>query len=73
MTKQTPRTIIDISALPDSARVRLPVLAQNLAVSKSTVRRWVQAGLLPKPARLGRVITWKAGDLKKLLASEVTV
>lgn len=72
MSEQNPLTIIDITALPDCTRVRLPVLSRTFAVSQSTVRRWVQAGLLPKPTRLGRVIAWRAGDLKKLLASEVT-
>jgi predicted DNA-binding transcriptional regulator AlpA len=71
MNEQTPRTVIDITALPDCARVRLPVLTRTFAISQSTVRRWVQAGLLPKPTRLGRVISWRASDLKALLAGEV--
>jgi predicted DNA-binding transcriptional regulator AlpA len=62
------KTPIDIAALPDQARVRLPTVLQTFAVSESTITRWVRAGLLPAPVKTGNVIAWKAGDLKKVLA-----
>ena len=59
---------IDIAALPDTARVRLPTVLATFAISESTVTRWVRAGLLPAPTKLGNVISWRALDLKQVLA-----
>jgi len=56
-------------ALPDAAHVRLPIVASLYATSSSNVWRWVKAGLVPAPRKLGPQTTvWNVGDLRKALA-----
>ena len=47
--------------LPDSAFVRLPVVAALHGVSPATVWRWSRAGTLPRPVRRGGVTVWNVG------------
>lgn len=55
--------------LPESANVRLPVVAALCGVSRVTVWRWSKSGRLPKPRRLSEGITaWNVGDLRQVLA-----
>lgn len=54
--------------LPAVAFVRLPVVAALFACSKPTVWRRVNAGLIPKPRKLGpRVTAWQVGELRQTL------
>jgi predicted DNA-binding transcriptional regulator AlpA len=60
------RALEDFDRLPDSAEVRLPVVAALLGISTVTVWRWSASGRLPKPTRRGGVTTWRVGALRRL-------
>lgn len=51
-------------SLPNSANVRLPVVAALKGVSPSTVYRMSADGRLPKPRREGRITAWNVGELR---------
>lgn len=52
--------------LPDSAYVRLPVVAALLGISPMTVWRWSRSGRLPRPKKVGpKVTAWNVGELRK--------
>lgn len=63
-----PAYLASFDSLPDSANVKLPVVAALHGVSAITVRRWAKAGILPAPARRGGVNLWNVGDLRRSLA-----
>lgn len=47
------------SVLPSEGFVRMPQLVAVFSVSESTIWRWVRAGKLPKPVKLGeRTSAW---------------
>lgn len=51
--------------LPESANVRLPVVAALCGVSPVTVWRWSKSGRLPTPRRLSEGVTgWNVGELR---------
>ncbi len=57
--------------LPESANVRLPVVAALCGVSPVTVWRWSKSGRLPTPRRLSEGVTgWNVGDLRQALAKQ---
>lgn len=44
--------------------IRAKTIAEDKGVSVSTVWRWVQAGILPKPIKLtNRTTVWRADDI----------
>ena len=49
---QIPSTLVDEGWLNSKG------LASRLGISDLTVRRWVRAGKLPPPIRLGRSVRW---------------
>jgi predicted DNA-binding transcriptional regulator AlpA len=55
--------------LPDSAHVRLPVVAALFGISHVTVWRWSKRGLLPRPSRINSITFWQAGQLRACLAT----
>ncbi|QUP53557.1 transcriptional regulator [Ralstonia syzygii] len=55
--------------IPDVARVRLPVVAALYACSPRTVRNRVAAGDIPPPEKIGGMLTWAAGDLRRALGT----
>lgn len=55
--------------LPDSAHVRMPVVAGLHGISTATVTRWSKDGRLPAPMKRGGVTTWNVGDLRRAMAS----
>lgn len=56
---------------PDSANVRISVVASLYACSHATIWRAVKAGIIPKPRRLTPGITcWNVGELRAALAAE---
>lgn len=58
-------------SLPDSANVRLPIVAILLGCSDATVWRMVKRGDLPKPRKLtARVTAWNVGQLRACLGGE---
>ena len=67
-----PDSLSNFDSLPNSANVRLPVVAALFACSGVTVWRRVKAGTLPKPRKLGtRVTAWNVGELRQALAVHV--
>ena len=64
---QTPaHALYDFDSLPDSAHVRLPTVAAWKAIGPATVWRWVKAGRLPAPVKIGPNVTaWRVGDLRR--------
>lgn len=67
-----PSALAQFDQLPDSASVRLPVVAALNGISAPTVWRWVKAGLLPAPKKLGPNTTvWSVGDLRRHRAGHV--
>lgn len=64
-----PDALRNFDSLPDSANVRLPVVAWLNGCSAATVWRMVKRGTLPAPRKLSeRVTAWNVGDLRKALA-----
>jgi predicted DNA-binding transcriptional regulator AlpA len=63
-----PAALANFDSLPDSAHVRLPVVAAWRSSSPATVWRHVKAGLLPAPVKLGPNTTaWRVGDLRRAM------
>jgi predicted DNA-binding transcriptional regulator AlpA len=63
-----PDALKNFDSLPDAANVRQPVVEALFACSSTTVWRRVQAGLIPKPKKLGpRVTVWNVGELRQAL------
>ena len=68
-----PRALQNFDSQPDSAYVRQPVVQGLFAISAATVRRMVKRGTLPAPRKLSeRVTAWNVGQLRAVLAGEVT-
>ncbi len=63
-----PASLRNFDSLPDSANVRLPVVAALFACAPATVWRRVKAGTLPAPRKLSeRVTAWNVADLRRAL------
>lgn len=61
-----PASLAQFDDLPDSASVRLPVVAALNGISAPTVWRWVKAGRLPAPRKAGPNTTvWSVGELRR--------
>ena len=61
-----PAALKQFDNLPNSAHVRLPVVAAWRGCSAATVWRHVKLGLIPKPVNLGPNLTaWRVGDLRQ--------
>lgn len=66
-----PAALAHFDNLPDSAHVRLPVVAAWRGISAATVWRHVRQGLLPKPTKIGPNTTaWQVGELRRALSSK---
>lgn len=66
MNRPFPAALAQFDDLPDSAHVRALVVAGLHGVSVATVWRWVQAGRLPAPIKLGPNTTaWRVRDLRR--------
>jgi predicted DNA-binding transcriptional regulator AlpA len=64
----------NFDSLPNSAYVRLPVVAALFACSRSSVWRGVTAKRIPEPQKLSdRVTAWNVGSLRTALANIVKV
>ena len=62
-------SLAQFDTLPASAHVRLPVVAALYSVGPATVWRWVKAGRLPAPVKLGPNTTaWRVGELRRVMA-----
>jgi len=66
-----PTALRNFDALPDSANVRLPVVAALFACSTVTVWRRVKRGTLPAPRKLSEGVTaWNVGQIRQALKGE---
>jgi predicted DNA-binding transcriptional regulator AlpA len=68
-TAPIPVALQHFDELPDSANVRLPVVAGLEGVSDPTVWRWSGNGKLPRPNKHGGVATWNVGELRRARAA----
>lgn len=65
---EVPAALAQFDQLPDSAHVRLPIVAALHGISAPTVWRWVKSGRLPQPVRFsGRVTAWRVQDVRARL------
>lgn len=54
--------------LPEEGFVRLKKVLEVIPVSRSTWFRGIQAGLYPKPVKIGeRASAWRVEDIRKLI------
>jgi predicted DNA-binding transcriptional regulator AlpA len=49
------------------AYCRIDTLARELDVSETTVRDYVNRGLLPRPRKIGRCALWKWAEVEAML------
>ena len=67
-----PDALANFDRLPDSAFVRLPVVASLFACSPVTIWRMVQKRTLPAGRKISEGVTaWNVGELRKVLNGEV--
>lgn len=68
-TERLPASLRNFDELPDSANVRLPVVAALFACAPVTVWRRVKSGSIPAPRKFGeRLTAWNVGELRKALS-----
>lgn len=58
----------EFDKLPDSAGVRVPVVAALFSITPVTVWRWTKSGKLPAPTKRGGTTTWNVGALRRLMS-----
>lgn len=49
--------------------IRPRVLASQLGVGRTTLYRWVAAGILPSPVRIGGIVGWRPQDIETAINS----
>ena len=65
-----PDALKNFDSLPDSANVRLPVVAALYGCSPATIFRRVKSGHIPAPRKISeRVTAWNVGALRRALAA----
>jgi predicted DNA-binding transcriptional regulator AlpA len=69
MKQHNASSLTDFDTLPDSARVRLPVVAALFGVSAPTVWRWSRNGTIPSPIKVGGTTSWSVADLRRIKAT----
>lgn len=63
-----PPTVEHFDRLPDSAHLDLPALKGITGKSRATLYRWIEAGLLPPPRKLGPTRNyWLVGEIRRAL------
>ncbi len=63
----------NFDSAPDSAHVKLPVVAALFACSAATVYRRIKAGTLPAPRKFSeRNSAWNVGEVRRALATTVS-
>jgi predicted DNA-binding transcriptional regulator AlpA len=65
-------TVANFDKLPDSARIKQPVVELLLSVSYATVWRKVKDGTFPKPRKDGAATSWSVGQIRAIMNGEVT-
>jgi predicted DNA-binding transcriptional regulator AlpA len=76
MKSRTSTSVIDpaltlFDEMPDSAKVRVRVVAALEGCCTATVWRRVQLGLLPAPQKIGNTTVWLVGDLRQTWAERL--
>lgn len=67
-------TLRDFDQLPDTANVRLPIVAALFACSSASIWRGVKAKRIPAPRKLTpRTTCWNVGELRKALSTKASV
>lgn len=69
-SKSIPTALVNFDDLPDSQRVRLPVVTALLGVSNATVWRMVKAKRLNAYKLTERTTSFSVGELRALLAAK---
>ncbi len=64
-------TVANFDKLPDTARLKQPVVELLLSVSHATVWRKVNDGTFPKPRKDGASTSWSVGQIRAILNGEV--
>lgn len=65
----TSEALARFDTLPADAYVRAPVVAALFTLSRSSVWRWVKAGRIPTPIKIGPQTTaWRVSDLRQALS-----
>lgn len=54
--------------LPAGALVDLHVVRRLLSISRPTIYRHLEKGIIPAPRKIGGRILWRVGDLREFLA-----
>jgi len=62
-------SLTNFDQLPDSAQVRLRVVAALHGVAPVTIWRWCKVGILPAPSKTGGVTSWNVGAIRRAMAS----
>jgi predicted DNA-binding transcriptional regulator AlpA len=74
LSNTIPNTLANLDLMPNTAFVRLPVVAMAYGYSKATVWRNVKKGKMPKPVKLSERCTgWNVGEIKADLASKANL
>ncbi|MDQ3329648.1 MAG: hypothetical protein M3552_03175 [Planctomycetota bacterium] len=64
-----PALLAELRPAPQRPRLSRGELADLLGVSVKTIRQRELAGLIPKPARCGRSVSWSRNEIDAWLAS----
>lgn len=69
--KSIPDALAQFDQLPDSAYIRLPIVARLYGVSPATIWRCCKSGSIPKPTKLSeRCTAWSVGSIRASLAAK---
>lgn len=72
VVKTIPDALVNLDLMPNTAFVRLPVVAMAYGYSKATVWRNVKKGKMPKPVKISeRCTAWNVGLIKADLAAKM--
>jgi len=55
--------------IPMPKMLRASDLIKILSISRATLTRWQQKGVLPKPIKIGRSVFWNSIEINKLLSN----
>jgi predicted DNA-binding transcriptional regulator AlpA len=68
-----PGALKNFDSLPDSAHVKLPVVAALFACSSATIYRRIKAGTLPAPRKFSqRNSAWNVGEVRRAMSPTAT-
>ena len=57
--------------MPETLLMRRPEVERLLGVRRTTIYKWLAAGIFPEPIRLGpRVVAWRREDIVKWIAEQ---